>query len=115
CLEVTFVNLPELLQATRDAVLLEAADRATELDIGIDQLRQAVPIASQERVVGVAHDLNVLLRHRCSIPEAQASRAVAPETDDDHVHASKGRLTPQCPKIYSFGTTDGTRLTGARS
>ena len=75
CIEVLFLeDLHELFRATRDPALLKAADGATELEIRIDQLRHAVPIASQGGVVRAAHYLHVLLRHRPrSIPQAQES------------------------------------------
>ena len=44
--------------------LLKPADGAAELDLGIDELRRLLLIPRQERLEGVAHEPDVLLRHR---------------------------------------------------
>jgi len=47
--------------------LLNPADGPVELDLGIDQLRCPFLVTSQERLEGVPHGLDVLLRHRTRI------------------------------------------------
>src|SRR5215211_8489844 len=74
-LKILFVNgLPDLLKAAHDAALPNPADRAMKFNCRIECLLSQVPLPQQHRLVGRAHKLDVLLRHRLRSISRTASR-----------------------------------------
>src|SRR4051812_49280111 len=65
CLKILLVNgLPDLLRAAHDAALPNPADRAMKFNCRIERLLSQAPLSQHHCLVGRAHKLDILLRHR---------------------------------------------------
>jgi hypothetical protein len=65
-IELSAQRVEELTDARMASIELAADELARRhpLDLGVERPEKGVPVASTERLEGVAYDLHVLLRHR---------------------------------------------------